>query len=154
MMDEREFDREMDAAVIPFPRGAFEKRHNELQAAMDDECPVRLDDRIGGCFHRQHGASISPNDRRVRCRGCKTELDPIDVLTWLAGNRERLVRRGFSLRREVEWLEDRVAELKRDERNTKNRLDRARARLTQIVVELSARTGLGHDEIEKTIDAA
>lgn len=112
-----------DANVIPFPRGQFEKRQNEREAALD-ELPVRLGREPRACRHER--STVDAAARTLVCRDCEVSLDPIDVLASLAQRREQLVNTGRMLRSEVDHLRDRVAELERQERNAKSRIKRAR----------------------------
>lgn len=118
-------DGEFSDNVVPFPRGQFEKASNEREALLD-ELPVRTDQTLRACFHREHGTKVSEGARTVKCRGCDVDLDPIEVLSWLARDRENLVWQGRRLRNERDYLEQEVEKLKRDERNAKARIRRAR----------------------------
>lgn len=118
---------ELGDNVVPFPKGQFERDQNQRIAALDD-LPVRTAHVVGACFHNQHGAWINEGARTVTCRGCDVALDPIEVIAWLARDRENLVLRGRSLRREVDDLTIRVDDLKRAEKNAKSRIRKARLR--------------------------
>lgn len=118
---------EFEAAVIPFPRGQFERMQNEREAALE-ELPVRTRHESRECWHRQHGSFVSEGARTVTCRGCGVALDPIEVLAQIARNREGLVHAGQRLRRERDYLTREVEELKRQERNAKSRIRTARKR--------------------------
>jgi hypothetical protein len=113
--------------VVPFPRGQFERGHNERDAALE-ELPVRSKHTALTCHHRQHGSFVDEGARVVTCRGCGVVLDPIEVLAWLARDREWLVNQGRGLRNERDHLQRQVDELKRQERNAKSRIRRARGR--------------------------
>lgn len=114
---------EHDDNVVPFPRGQFEKARNEHESALD-VLPVRVD--RGTKLRCQHERStVNEADRTVTCRDCDAVLDPIHVLARLAGNREYLVNHGRMLRREATYLQTRVDDLERQEKNLKARLRRA-----------------------------
>lgn len=116
-----------DENVVPFPRGQFERMQNEREAALE-ELPVRTKREARTCWHRQHGTFVAESARAVTCRGCGAALDPIEVLAWIAHDRENLVHAGRCLRSERDYLEQEVEKLKRQERNAKARIRRARSR--------------------------
>lgn len=117
-----------DGLVILFPKGQFEKGMNERESALD-ELPVRRRREGRACrHHEEHGVFVSTSSRLVTCRGCEVVLDPIEVLDWIAGLRENLVNRGLSLRREADYLQEKVTELERVERNARARIKAARKR--------------------------
>lgn len=112
-----------DAEIIPFPKGQFERAHNERESALDEE-PVRIErGSKKHCYH--HRSMVNEYDRTLICRDCEAPLDPIHVLARLASSRESLILRGRSLRLEVDGLAASVEKLKRDEKNTKARLRNA-----------------------------
>lgn len=118
---------ERDTTIIPFPRGQLERLHNQREAAFED-LPVRTKHAPRTCWHRERGAYVDEAARKVSCRGCGVDLDPIEVLSWIARDRESLVRRDQALRRERDYLEREVERLKRAERNAKARIRTARKR--------------------------
>lgn len=118
-----------DSNVVPFPRGQFEQNRVE---ALFEELPVRSAPYHRTCDHTRAGATVNAQDRRVHCRACKVELDPISVLAALASNRENLVFAGLRLRREVEHLTERLERLRKDETNAKARIRKARKSLDDL----------------------
>jgi chromosome segregation ATPase len=108
--------------LVPFPRGQFEKRQNEREAAFDEE-PVRIERGVRTCNHDR--STVNEQARTLTCRDCGVALDPIYVLSRLALNREHLISRGRRLRDEVDHLQERADDLKRQEKNTKARLRNA-----------------------------
>lgn len=116
-----------DDNIIPFPRGQFEVAQNKRESLFDEE-PIRSKRDGRSCWHSQHGVWVDSGTRKVTCRGCGTEMDPIDALAWLASQREQLLSRGLNLRREADDLYVRVEDLKRQERNAKSRIRSARKR--------------------------
>ena len=71
---------------------------------------------------------VSEDDRRMYCRECDAELDPIAVLLDIAHKEHRL----YYSRRDVETVRKQLAMLKKDEKKTKARLKRARQRLAEL----------------------
>lgn len=121
-MDYEAWVAEQDATVIPFPLGQFERAANERESELD-QLAVRTKRDPQPCEHQ--ASFVDEQARRVTCRACGVELDPVHVLAKLAGSREYLVRQGRSLRHEAASLQATVDRLKRDERNAKARLRNA-----------------------------
>jgi len=71
---------------------------------------------------------VSAEERRVYCRACGADLDPIAVLLEIA-HRERQL---YHSRRDVAKARKQLAMLKDDEKKTKARLKRARERLAEL----------------------
>lgn len=116
-------DDDYDANVVPFPRGQFERSQNARDATLD-ELAIRTQREPRSCAHTR--SWVDEAARKLKCRDCEVDLDPIDVLATLACRREQLVHHGMRLRSEVEHLSERVEELKREERNAKSRIRNAR----------------------------
>jgi hypothetical protein len=111
----------MTGELVPHPTAG---RAVDYEAELD-ELPVRLAPDPTPCRHER--TWLDEPGRRIRCRECDTDLDPIAVLARIAKSRERLVSHAARLRRTVEYLERRVEELTREERNAKARARRRRA---------------------------
>jgi hypothetical protein len=71
--------------LVPFPRGQFEKRQNEREAAFDEE-PVRIERGVRTCNHDR--STVNEQARTLTCRDCGVALDPIYVLSRLALKRQ------------------------------------------------------------------
>lgn len=137
--DQKVWDNEHDAEVIPFPRGQFERTANERESRLDT-LPVRPEHRSKSkCDHAR--SWVNEADRTVECRDCGVALDPIRVLAKLADRREWLVRDGMMLRNEATHLRTLVEKLKRDEKNAKARLRNAEHPATK-----EARLAMGEAE--------
>lgn len=110
------------AEVVPFPsRDDDERARDEAELQLvygEDSC-------AGG--HRRAG--VHEPTRRLVCRDCGAELDPFDFLAELARDRERIHGAIRRLKGRREWLEGRVADLERLERNAKARLRTVRRAL-------------------------
>jgi len=123
------------AEVVPLP-SARAGVHDENR--LDDELTVRQERTFSPCSHRR--SSVDSNARIVRCRDCKAQLDPVDVLARLARDREAEVRAAQHTRRELEYLQREVSKLKREEANAKARIRRARSRRDdRAALEVAAR---------------
>jgi hypothetical protein len=69
----------------------------------------------GSCPLPRHRAVVDSRARRVRCKSCGVDLDPIEVITDLARHHEwyaRLITDGNRLAKEVAELEQQHAKLK------------------------------------------
>jgi FtsZ-binding cell division protein ZapB len=114
--------------LIPLPGALHRKAQNERSQAFDD-LTVRPKPFTGGkreCDHRRSWVDVRA--RRLFCRDCEVELDPIDVLGRLASRREHEVRTVLTLRYEIDRLTETKAKLEREERNAKSRIRNARKR--------------------------
>lgn len=75
------------------------------------------------CGH--HGqVQVNKDRRRVTCAKCGSDLDPIEVLWWLATKERELV----SKRELTRALDKRIMQLQDEERRVKARLKRAQAK--------------------------
>lgn len=83
------------------------------------------------CWHRC--PEVNAEQRTVTCPNCGASLDPLTVLVSLARNRESLIFKEKHQRNEINRLQARVEELKREERNVKARLERASRPKRRIV---------------------
>lgn len=76
------------------------------------------------CAHAQ--MELDTERRRTYCRACEAEVDNFDALVKLAQEWETQQYRTAEATRQADDLEARVSELRREERNTKARLRRAK----------------------------
>lgn len=65
---------------------------------------------------------IEPNQRLVLCKDCKASLDLFECLHEIARERDNMIFRRRELRRQIAELEARLADMKRNEANTRARL--------------------------------
>lgn len=80
-----------------------------------------------GCYHRQ--VVVYEENREVRCQSCNALLDPFDVIMEYAERERRFHFASEYRKKKQRQLEERIESLKREERNTKARLKRAREKL-------------------------
>lgn len=80
-----------------------------------------------GCYHRQ--VLVHEEPREVRCQSCNALLDPFDVIMEYAERERRFHFASEYRQKKQRELEQRIEALKREERNTKARLNRARSKL-------------------------
>lgn len=80
-----------------------------------------------GKFCAHFPTTINIEQRQVTCDACGAVLDPFAVLASIARNRDGVRMQAMHARNEINRLQARVEELKREERNTRARL-RRRAR--------------------------
>lgn len=116
------------AQVIPHPSaGELNRQQNEHVDALE-QLPVRHTPRpaYDACRHKR--TWIDTGARKLTCRDCDVEVDPIDVLSMLAGDREFYVNQARYLRRDVKRVTAELRELERQERNAKSRIRNARKR--------------------------
>jgi len=72
--------------------------------------------------------AVDDNEQIVTCRACGARLDPFVWIKGLGQHWERYTRRTSSALREVDEAEQRVAELKAEERRLRGRIDRLRGK--------------------------
>lgn len=91
-------------------------------AEGDDERPLSSAPERSYCRHDR--AQLDEEARRVHCRDCGCELEAFAVLLQLARASERYIRQRDHAAREARQVQQRVQDLKRQERNAKARLRR------------------------------
>lgn len=94
----------------------------QVLAELGDESKTTIELRSPPGYCRHPHITIYRNTAVVECRDCKAWLDPVKVLEEYADNERALE---YS-RREVRRLREQLDELKREERNIKARIKRAR----------------------------
>ena len=91
--------------------------------AREDGAPItRRRDYSKTCRHLQ--AVVDDVARTVTCDDCGAELDPIAVLESLAQNHDRYAAARDRAKQEAKQAEERLAELRRQEKNAKARARR------------------------------
>jgi chromosome segregation ATPase len=116
-----------DAEIIPLPSAQPLARTRNQQEARLETLTVRPADwRPRTCAHER--SVVSQRARTLQCRDCGVDLDPIDVLSRLANQRERELRDAMHVRRELDYLRAELERLRREERNAKSRIRTARRR--------------------------
>jgi hypothetical protein len=76
-----------------------------------------------------HSFVIDEKERTVHCKRCDADIDPFDAILYLAKRWDRVREATEHYASEQKRLEVSVADLQRQERNTKARLKRAKAKL-------------------------
>jgi hypothetical protein len=73
----------------------------------------------------QHGQRlIDTADRSLKCQSCGASLDPFDALVSIARDRDALVFQRTDLRQRIARLQAKLADLRKNEENTRARLQR------------------------------
>ncbi len=131
-----------------------------LERAGDDSAaPVHRAERATAgkydltCWHKR--VSLDPDSHRVYCRDCETEVDPWEVLNHLAQNWERWANVRDTAKQEAKYRLGDVEQVKREERNTKSRLRRAKDGLysvSEIVAQLNELDALIDRSIDRVAD--
>lgn len=114
------------ADVIPLP-GRMPQDGRNLMA----ELPLtKVLPHTAECWHRF--TQLDVQERRIYCRDCKVELDPITVLASIADRHESITRLLTWRRRDLDQTIKDLAEAERLERNAKARLRTVRRRALEL----------------------
>jgi hypothetical protein len=109
-----------DAEVIAL-RPGIEKL--ELDAPLRTKDP-RHDPGKRYCMSHERRVELDVRARRVYCRDCGEEVPAFDYIERLARDFERYLSRMKEARRETEYREKKVEDLKREEANARARIRR------------------------------
>ncbi len=89
----------------------------------DGEPPALISKpKYSGCWHSQHTAIVSENERTLKCDGCGCDLDPFEFIARMARDGDRLLE----TRKRYRALVVKLEELMREERRVKARVRRWR----------------------------
>jgi hypothetical protein len=91
-----------------------------------DRPPLDVRNPAGGRPCRHSRVYVDEHRRAVECQDCEAPLDPLWVLTQYAYRERRFHFALQTLRQKKRELQKEIEELKREERNAKQRLRRAR----------------------------
>lgn len=94
---------------------------------LEHEAPYRTKEKDGRCRHYQDRYELDEDSRRAFCRDCGEEVEAFTVLLRLCREPERYMRHLRAVKRELRAREQSLEELRREERNAKARVRRARA---------------------------